>query len=351
MWLINRNPSFPTDFEGEKTCSTCNATPLRRCCVAMPPRDKRTERELRRSGWRVMVVWECQTAPSRAGRLRARITAFLAEDVRGHEGKAKVDAYGSYYLWGRETRAWHASAGQRGLDRHVAAVFPPSGLRRQRPDGREATVEEYIEHSGFVGLSPGFFRVTPQTGAGFFVVGDTYQNQKLLLVPHRIALAADEAGWEVNDLIWNKLDPPPESPRNRWRYGPRACPFPHETARQVHVRLTPSGCPMPMPQRSDGATVRSTEGRRAGTPNHNASRMSHGRRSGSIRKGVCPRMSGHSLPAIPRPATTRHFRTAWSSRSFWLAATRATWCLTPLRAAERLAASPRRTVGGSSASS
>ena len=63
-------------------------------------------------------------------------------------------------------------------------------------------------------------RVTAKTGGCFFVVGDTYRNQKLLLVPHRIALAADEVGWTVrNDLIWSKLDPPPESPRNRWRCG------------------------------------------------------------------------------------------------------------------------------------
>ena len=52
------------------------------------------------------------------------------------------------------------------------------------------------------------------------MVGDTYEKQKLLLVPHRIALAAAELGWTVrNDLIWNKTDPPPESPRNRWRSG------------------------------------------------------------------------------------------------------------------------------------
>ncbi len=40
-------------------------------------RDKRTQRELRRNGWQVMVVWECQTIPPRLGRLRARIVAFL----------------------------------------------------------------------------------------------------------------------------------------------------------------------------------------------------------------------------------------------------------------------------------
>lgn len=40
-------------------------------------RDKRTARELRRNGWRVMVVWECQITTSSEARLRARIVAFL----------------------------------------------------------------------------------------------------------------------------------------------------------------------------------------------------------------------------------------------------------------------------------
>ena len=42
-------------------------------------RDKRTQRELRRSGWRVMVVWECQIGPAREKRLRERIAAFLGK--------------------------------------------------------------------------------------------------------------------------------------------------------------------------------------------------------------------------------------------------------------------------------
>ena len=45
-------------------------------------RDKRTRRQLRRSGWGVMVVWECQISPSRLERLRARIMAFLEKDAK-----------------------------------------------------------------------------------------------------------------------------------------------------------------------------------------------------------------------------------------------------------------------------
>ena len=82
--------------------------------------------------------------------------------------------------------------------------------------GMEATVGEYIAR--IRSILSALLRVTAKTGTCFIVIGDTYLKQKLLLVPHRIALAADEVGWTVrNDLIWSKLDPPPESPRNRWR--------------------------------------------------------------------------------------------------------------------------------------
>lgn len=82
--------------------------------------------------------------------------------------------------------------------------------------GREATLAEYLERIGAVLAE--LFRVTDETGSCFLIVGDTYRNWKLLLVPHRIALLAADIGWIVrNDIIWTKTDPPPESVRNRWR--------------------------------------------------------------------------------------------------------------------------------------
>ncbi|MEX2169548.1 MAG: very short patch repair endonuclease [Pirellulales bacterium] len=41
-------------------------------------RDKRTAQALRRAGWQVLTVWECQTAPARRPRLEARVAAFLS---------------------------------------------------------------------------------------------------------------------------------------------------------------------------------------------------------------------------------------------------------------------------------
>jgi DNA mismatch endonuclease (patch repair protein) len=41
-------------------------------------RDQRNLRALGRAGWRVLVVWECQTAGAKRERLRERIARFLA---------------------------------------------------------------------------------------------------------------------------------------------------------------------------------------------------------------------------------------------------------------------------------
>lgn len=40
-------------------------------------RDQRNRRALRRLGWDVLVVWECQTTSRRADRLRERLRRFL----------------------------------------------------------------------------------------------------------------------------------------------------------------------------------------------------------------------------------------------------------------------------------
>ena len=100
--------------------------------------------------------------------------------------------------------------------------------------GREATVDDYI--TNIRGVLKELLRVTAETGACFFVIGDTYRKQRLLLVPHRIAIAADELGWTVrNDLIWSKLDPPAGKPAQSLAFGPRACSVPHQTTGEVQV--------------------------------------------------------------------------------------------------------------------
>lgn len=84
--------------------------------------------------------------------------------------------------------------------------------------GREPTLASFLERIGEV-LGE-LLRVTDDEGSCFFVVGDTYADRRLLMVPHRIALLADSLGWVVrNDVIWQKASPAPESSRNRWRCG------------------------------------------------------------------------------------------------------------------------------------
>lgn len=41
-------------------------------------RDRRTRRQLRKAGWQVLVVWECQTQAKSLERLRRRIDRFLS---------------------------------------------------------------------------------------------------------------------------------------------------------------------------------------------------------------------------------------------------------------------------------
>jgi DNA modification methylase len=65
----------------------------------------------------------------------------------------------------------------------------------------------------------GLFRVTKPMGSCFFVVGDTYVNKSLQLVPQRLAIAACDAGWTLrNDLIWSKSDAAPDGAADRWRF-------------------------------------------------------------------------------------------------------------------------------------
>src|SRR5436190_12137039 len=42
-------------------------------------RDRAAARALRRGGWRVLVVWECETAAKGLEKLRRKLTRFLAE--------------------------------------------------------------------------------------------------------------------------------------------------------------------------------------------------------------------------------------------------------------------------------
>lgn len=172
--------------------------------------------------------------------------------------------------------------------------------------GREATVGDYIKN--LRGVLVELLRVTNEKGACFFVVGDTYAKQKLLLVPHRLALLADEIGWTVrNDLIWSKLDPPPESPRNRWRSGHEHILFLTKHAGKYTFHADAIRVPYAEATKKRWGNGQVYGGPKSEErPNHKASRMRHGK-TFKLNPNGCLPTDVWALPAGDSPA--RHYAT------------------------------------------
>lgn len=83
--------------------------------------------------------------------------------------------------------------------------------------GWESTVTEYVTR--LKKILAGLLRATKPDGSCFIVVGDSYVNKALQLVPARIAIAAGEVGWTLrNDIVWAKTDAAPDGANNRWRF-------------------------------------------------------------------------------------------------------------------------------------
>jgi DNA modification methylase len=104
----------------------------------------------------------------------------------------------------------------------LTVTSPPYYLHRdygiEGQIGQEPTLNEYLDR--IASVLGEVLRVTDNRGTCFLVIGDSYRDRRLLLVPHRIGILASDIGWTVrNDVIWHKTSPPPESPRNRWRSG------------------------------------------------------------------------------------------------------------------------------------
>lgn len=83
--------------------------------------------------------------------------------------------------------------------------------------GWEPSLDKYLSRLGQ--LLKELMRVTRADGACFIVIGDSYAEKNMLLVPQRLAILASDVGWTVrNDLIWAKLDAPPDNVTDRWRF-------------------------------------------------------------------------------------------------------------------------------------
>lgn len=83
--------------------------------------------------------------------------------------------------------------------------------------GWEPSVREYVVKMSK--LFEQLWRVNKPSGTCFFVVGDSYVNKALQLVPQRLAIAAADVGWTIrNDLVWAKTDAAPDGAADRWRF-------------------------------------------------------------------------------------------------------------------------------------
>ncbi|MEX0793668.1 MAG: site-specific DNA-methyltransferase [Pirellulaceae bacterium] len=80
--------------------------------------------------------------------------------------------------------------------------------------GQEASPQEYVERlvEIFAVAAP----VLKPTGSLWLVLGDKYQNGRLLGMPWRVALALQDAGWWLrSDCIWHKPNAMPSSVKTR----------------------------------------------------------------------------------------------------------------------------------------
>ena len=80
--------------------------------------------------------------------------------------------------------------------------------------GAEETPEEYIEK--MVEIFREVRRILKDNGTVWLNIGDTYKNKKLLMIPHKLAIALQKDGWLVRqDIIWNKTACMPEPVKDR----------------------------------------------------------------------------------------------------------------------------------------
>ena len=95
--------------------------------------------------------------------------------------------------------------------------FRQKDYHHKQQIGWERSVGDYVQSMREIFAQ--LWRVTKPSGCCFMVVGDTYINKSLQLVPQRLAIAACECGWTLrNDLIWAKSDAAPDGAGDRWRF-------------------------------------------------------------------------------------------------------------------------------------
>jgi len=81
---------------------------------------------------------------------------------------------------------------------------------RRKEIGSEKTIEKYLDN--LMKIFEECKRVLKSTGSLFIVIGDSYHNQSLASIPHRLAIRLTDEGWiQRNCIIWHKKNPSPEN--------------------------------------------------------------------------------------------------------------------------------------------
>jgi DNA modification methylase len=101
---------------------------------------------------------------------------------------------------------------------HMGMTSPPYfGLRDYGEDdqiGLEDSLDGYI--SELVSVFEDIRRVLRPDGSFWLNLGDSFEDKQKMLVPHRVAIALQDAGWVVrNDVTWVKPNPMPQSVTDR----------------------------------------------------------------------------------------------------------------------------------------
>ena len=102
---------------------------------------------------------------------------------------------------------------------HMCMTSPPYfGLRDYGEDGQiglEESLDAYIDE--LVAVFEEVRRVLRPDGVAWLNLGDSYgPDKQKQLVPHRVAIALQDAGWVVrNDVTWVKPNPMPSSVKDR----------------------------------------------------------------------------------------------------------------------------------------
>jgi len=102
---------------------------------------------------------------------------------------------------------------------HCVVTSPPYwGLRDYGVEGQmglESTPAEFI--SNMVAVFDEVRRVLRSDGTCWVNMGDSYlPGKNMAMMPHRLAIALQDAGWWVRqDIVWSKPNPMPESVRDR----------------------------------------------------------------------------------------------------------------------------------------